>query len=89
MCEKGEVMARRHKVNEIHLEIIDLIPFSNDRSAGFIVQWDSDIGFGEYTVYKFKDSDVWRADAETMDNNEDKDFIKELMRLFIEKLQIQ
>ena len=82
-------MARKHKVNEIHLEIIDLIPFSNDRSVGFIVQWDSDIGFGEYTVYKFKDSYVWQADAETMDNNEDKDFIKELMRLFIEKLQIQ
>lgn len=81
-------MTRRHKVNEIHLEIIDLIPFSNDISVGFVVRWDSDIGFGEYTIYKSKNSDVWQADAETMDNNNDKAFIKELMAQFIDKLEI-
>lgn len=81
-------MTRRHKVNEIHLKIIDLIPFSNDISVGFVVRWDSDIGFGEYTIYKSKYSDVWQADAETMDNNNDKTFIKELMAQFIDKLEI-
>ncbi len=81
-------MARKYKVDEIHLEITNVIPFINDRCEGFIIQWASDIGWGEYTVYKLNGTDVWVADAETMDNNEDKDFIKELMNLFIEKLQI-
>jgi len=82
-------MARRHKVDAIHLQIEDLIPFSNDRGAGFIILWYSDIGFGEYTVYQHKGSKEWKADSEHMDSNEDKDFIKELMKLFIEKLIIQ
>ena len=81
-------MARKHKVNEIGLEVTDLIPFRNERCVGFIVRWSSDIGWGEYTVYKRAGTDVWVADSETMDKNEDKDFIKELMKLFIEQLQV-
>lgn len=81
-------MARRYKVDEIHLEITDLIPFTNERATGFIIQWCSDIGYGEYTIFKTAGTDMWVADSETMDRNEDKDFIKELMKLFIEQLQI-
>lgn len=82
-------MGRRHKVNEIHLQIDDLIPFRNERCVGFIIQWYSDIGFGEYTVYQPNGSKEWQADSEHMDSNEDKDFIKELTKLFVEKLNIK
>lgn len=34
------------------------------------------------------DSDKWCAESEHMDNNEDKSFIKELMKMFIESLDI-
>lgn len=82
-------MARKHKVDEIHLEIDDLIPFVNEHHTGFIIEWSSDIGFGEYTIYRNIDSGEWIGDSEYMDNNEDKEFIKELMRLFVEKLVIK
>lgn len=81
-------MARKHKVDEIHLEITDVIPFTNELSLGFTIKWASDIGWGEYVIFKLNGTDAWVADAETMDSNEDKDFIKELMRLFVEQLQI-
>lgn len=82
-------MARKNKIDDIHLEIYDLIPFTNQNHVGFIIQWDSDIGFGEYTIYKGTDSEEWIGDSECMDCNEDKEFIKELMKLFIEKLVIK
>ena len=81
-------MARRFEVNTINLEVYDIRPFVNERGSGFVIEWDSDIGFGEYTIYKRADSDEWRGDSEHMDSNTDKDFIKELMKLFIDKLYI-
>lgn len=69
--------------------------------VGFIICWSSDIGFGEYTIKRpaleydkdfYNDCDAeeeWIADSEHTDINEDKEFIKELMRLFIEKLEIK
>jgi hypothetical protein len=81
-------MARKHDVTQINLDAYDIEPFVNEKYTGFVIKWDSDIGFGEYTIYKKIDSDEWFADSEHMDNNEDKAFIKELMKLFIEKLNI-
>ena len=81
-------MARRFEVNTINLEVYDIHPFVNERGSGFVIEWDSDIGFGEYTIYKRADSDEWCGDSEHMDNNTDKDFIKELMKLFIDNLNI-
>ena len=81
-------MARRFSVDSINLDIFDVNPFVNERGSGVVISWDSDIGFGEYTIYKRVDSDKWCGDSEHMDNNEDKDFIKELMKLFIEKLDV-
>ena len=77
---------RKHDVNEINLKIENLIPFVNESARGFIIQWVSDIGWGEYTIFKMNESNEWIADSEYMDNNENKDFIKKLMELFIEKL---
>lgn len=83
-------MARRFAVDTINLAAYNFEPFVNEKYMGVVIRWDSNIGFGEYTIYKPVDSDnnKWYAQSEHMDNNEDKDFIKELMKLFIEKLDV-
>lgn len=82
-------MARRIDVTAINLEAYEIEPFVNNDYKGFVIRWDSDIGFGEYTIYSKKGSDEWFADSEHMDSNVDKAFITELMRVFIEKLTIE
>lgn len=81
-------MDRRHNVKEIGLEIDEFEPFKNEKYSGFRICWSSAIGFGEYTVYKSADGDKWCGESECMDRGEDKEFISELMRLFIEQLTI-
>lgn len=78
---------RKHPVDTINLKIVSFYPFYHSKdNNGFIIEWESDIGFGEYRVYKTPRGFV--ADSEYMDSNEDKDFIKELMRLFIKDLKV-
>ena len=81
---------RKHDVKEIGLEIDSFEPFSNDSYEGITISWSSKIGFGQYTIFKDKSENdsKWKADSETMDCNEDKEFVTELMRLFIEQLNI-
>ena len=82
-------MARRIEVDKIDLIVTDVLPFAHERASGFTIQWDSeDIGFGEYTIYRRADSEKWEAQSEHMDSNEDKAFIKELMKKFIDELDI-
>ena len=40
-------------------------------------------------MYQPNGSKEWKADSEHMDGNEDKDFIKELMKLFVDRLNIK
>ena len=82
-------MARRFDITQINLDAYDIEPFANEKYTGLTIRWDSDIGFGEYVIYKKIDDDEWYADSERMDSNEDKAFISELMRLFIEKITIE
>lgn len=81
-------MAVQFEVDKINLDAYEFEPFINEKYTGVTIRWDSNIGFGEYTIYKSVDSDKWCAQSERMDNNEDKSFIKELMKLFIEKIDI-
>lgn len=81
-------MSRRFEVNNINLDAYEFKPFVNEKYTGVVISWDSDIGFGEYTIYKEVGSDLWYAESEHMDVNDDKSFIQELMKLFIEKLDI-
>ena len=81
-------MARNFAVDTINLDAYEVEPFVNEAYTGFVIKWDSDIGFGEYIIYRSWDSDEWHADSEHMDKNEDKAFLKELLKLFIEKLDI-
>ena len=82
-------MARNFAVDTINLDAYEFEPFVNEAYTGVVIKWNSNIGFGEYTIYRSWDSDEWHADSEHMDNNEDKAFLKELMKLFIEKLDIE
>lgn len=82
-------MARKLDVTEINLDAYDIEPFVNSKYVGFVIRWDSSIGFGEYTIYKKVGTDEWFADSEHMDNNADKAFITELMKVFIDKLTIE
>ena len=81
-------MARCFEVDSINLDAYEIEPFINEKYIGFVIKWDSAIGFGEYTIYRSVSSGDWKADSEHMDNNDDKAFIKELLKLFIEKLDI-
>lgn len=69
--------------------------------VGFTIAWSSKIGFGEYSIYRKalaydKDyytgeecpDEEWFGDSEYMDNGKDKEFLSELMRLFVEKITI-
>ena len=84
-------MSRRHKVDEINLTIKEVIPFINDDREGYLIDWSSDIGFGTYKLFRSttpEDNQWWYGDSEFMDDDNDKAFIQELMRLFIENLKI-
>lgn len=81
-------MTRKYYPKEIDLRIDKAEPFVNDEYEGFEFQWISKIGFGTYTIYRTVGSDEWKADSECMDINENKEFITELMRLFVEQLDI-
>lgn len=81
-------MSRKHKVNEIHLQIDEVIPFKNEMCAGLIINWSSDLGFGQYTIYKQNGAEEWVADSECMDRGDDKEFITELLKVFVESLHV-
>lgn len=81
-------MARRFEVDKINLDAYEIEPFVNEKYTGIVIKWDSDIGFGEYTIYKANGSDKWQADSEHMDSNEDKAFLNELLKQFVTSLDI-
>ena len=72
----------RKQENEKHLLYKNL----HENHAGFIIQWSADIGFGEYTLYRSPDENKleWFGDSECMDSNCDKEFLAELMKLFVD-----
>ena len=67
-------MSRKHNPAEIHLTIDNIRLYKDCMYIG----WSSDIGFGEYAISI--DAGNISGDSECMDNNEDKDFLKELLK---------
>jgi hypothetical protein len=76
-------MPRKHDVDKINLQIDDLEFFNK----GFKILWSSDIGFGEYTV--IKENGKILGFSECMDSQDDKEFIKKLLELLVDKLIIK
>ena len=81
-------MARKHNPSEINLKIDGVYPYSNERYEGLQISWTSDIGFGMYNIYKAHGTSEWKADSEYMDYGEEKAFLTELMRLFVEQINV-
>jgi hypothetical protein len=79
---------RKHEVKKIHLEITNVEFFKNDHDQGMIISWASDIGWGEYTFYKSKDSEQWNIESEAMDANDDKEFGQELLHLWLNECNV-
>lgn len=76
---------RKYDLNDIHLSVEEWHPYSNEKYEGLTITWYSDIGFGEYTIYRESGSDKWYADSEGMDSNNDKSFLNKLLELMAAK----
>jgi len=80
---------RNNPVDKINLQISKIeIAVNNLCPKGCMrISWNSDIGFGQYDLILQEDGAI-KGNSEYMDNNENKEFISELMKLFIEKIKI-
>lgn len=67
------------------IKVNDIKPFTN----GFKILWTANIGFGEYTIWQETDSDIWYADSEGLDDNDNKSFLYSLMDNFIKNIIIE
>lgn len=80
---------RKLDVTNINLKINDFeIVVSSNGDVRIYIHWSSNIGFGEYTLLYDKEQNAWFADSESMDSNDDKAFLTELMSMFIEKVEV-
>ena len=76
-------MPRKTDINTIDLKI-DGILFSE---RGIRVKWSSNIGYGSYDII-VEDGSI-SGHSETMDSNEDKDFLKKIFELIVNQIQIK
>lgn len=77
-------MSRKINVDLINLTIDDVI--SNEKCIR--IKWSSDIGFGEYDI-ELNSGGSLIGHSETMDSNEDKEFLKKLLSLLVNKIEIK
>lgn len=77
-------MSRKNNVDEINLEVRNIITHS---AGGIRIEWTSDLGFGQYDIQVRGGKIV--ANSETMDSNEDKEFLRKLLSLIADKADVQ
>lgn len=77
-------MSRRNNVDEINLEVRNIITHS---AGGIRIEWNSDLGFGQYDIQVREGKIV--ADSESMDSGEDKDFLRKLLSLIADKVEVR
>ena len=74
---------------EVVIDSIQLEAGENENGTQVIViDWSSNIGWGQYTLYKNQDEQVWKGESETMDSNEKKEFLQILLNKFIESVEV-
>ncbi len=80
---------RKHDVNKINLQIdeVEMV------CGGIVIYWNSDIGFGQYTIrLQSVDGDPdnveWVAESECMDKDDDKAFGAKLLSLWMKQIKI-
>ena len=74
----------KNEIFDINVSAIE----NNEETQVILLNWVGSIGFGEYTLYREKDSEVWKADSECMDNNEHKEFLKQILMKFVENVEV-
>ena len=79
---------RRTPVSEHELKLDKIEPFANAQFLGITFEWSGNIGWGEYSIYKKHGTDEWIADSEGMDKGKDKDFLRELLKQFADKVKV-
>ena len=77
------------KKNEIKIHVDTIEPFINEQYIGFKIIWSGNIGWGEYTIYHAVNDNQWYADSECMDTNEDKKFLNELLKDFMNQIKVE
>ena len=65
-----------------NLQITNIKAFNNEMFEGLTIQWIANIGFGEYTIYKDKQTNQWNIDDECLETEEDRKFGKLLFEQF-------
>lgn len=70
------------------LEIVDIYAFDNDDYEGLRINWSSNIGFGECTLYRPKSAAEWHADTEYMCNSSNRAFLKKLLNKLADTVKI-
>lgn len=66
------------------LEINVISAYDNEKYEGFTIGWDSNIGFGECSIFREKDKVVWKAATEHMG----RDFLKMLLNKLADTVAI-
>ena len=74
---------RKIDIDNINLVVGKWYPFVNDEFEGIHIEWDSDIGFGIYTIYRQRGTKEWMLDDEGMDYPDDKRFGEKLLSLIL------
>ena len=77
-------MSRKNKVDEIDLEVNNIITHSG---GGIRIEWSSKLGFGQYDL-QTRDGKIV-GNSETMDKGDDKDFLRKLLSLIADKVEIK
>ena len=79
---------------EVVIDSVTVRGFENGNGASIQIDWMGNLGYGQYTLYTeddvYHDDEIhWKADSETMDRGEDKEFIRLLLDKFVEGLEIE
>lgn len=73
-----------------NLSVDNVHCFKNDEVDGIVFSWSANIGWGDLTLYKYRNNDEkWKADTECMCSNEDKDFIRQILNKWVDEMEIK
>ena len=80
---------RKIDVQNIHLQIDSIKGYHSDTHTGFTIFWSADIGFGEYDIYQETGKEEKICGYyESMDCDEDKEFITALLKELVKKIEV-
>lgn len=75
---------RKNNVEDINLDVRNIITHN---AGGIRIEWVSDLGYGQYDI-QVRDGKMV-ASSECMDSGEDKDFLRKLLSIIADKVEIQ